>query len=150
MNIDGSAKKKICIAGGSRFSIFSPDGSRVLIEKGNDLFLSSMEGTLTNITSSAASEWKSDFFPNGSQIAAQSNKDGNFEVYIINADGSYAGRLTNNAAYDGFPSVSNDGSKIAFQSSRLGGYEIFIMKSDGGNQTYLTNESTHSNLEPSF
>jgi len=40
------------------------------------------------------------------KIAFESYRDGNFEIYVMNADGSKQIRLTNNPAYDGFPSWS--------------------------------------------
>ena len=41
-----------------------------------------------------------------SKIAFVSDRDGNFEIYIMNADGSGLVNLTNNPAYDGEPSFS--------------------------------------------
>ena len=73
------------------------------------------------------------------KIAFASNKDGNAEIYAINADGSHQTRLTNNSDEDGFPSWSPDGARIAFQSSRDGNWEIYVMSADGSNQTRLTN-----------
>ena len=50
----------------------------------------------------------------GGLIAFESERNGNREVYIMNPDGSKQTRLTNNSAYDGFPTWSVDGRKIAF------------------------------------
>lgn len=65
------------------------------------------------------------------KVAYHSNRDGNFEIYSIHADGSNETRLTNNKAYDGFPSWSPDGSKILFQSDRAGQPAIFVMNANG-------------------
>ena len=44
---------------------------------------------------------------NGTKIAFVSNRDGNREIYVMNAvDGSDQTRLTNNPAFDGFPDWS--------------------------------------------
>ncbi|MFA6449498.1 MAG: flagellin [bacterium] len=67
------------------------------------------------------------------------NRDGNYEIYSMNTDGSNPVNLTNNAAWDLEPSFSPDGSKIAFRSNRNGNYEIYVMNSDGSNQVRLTN-----------
>ena len=72
------------------------------------------------------------------KIAFISNRDGNDEIYVMNADGSNQTRLTNNPAMIR-PSFSPDGSKIAFVSNRDGNYEIYVMNADGSNQTRLTN-----------
>jgi hypothetical protein len=40
------------------------------------------------------------------KIAFHSNRDGNAEIYVMNADGSEQTNLTNNPAHDMFPSWS--------------------------------------------
>src|SRR4030042_3352581 len=54
--------------------------------------------------------------PPSGRFALQSDRDGGFEIYVINADGSALSRLTNNPAVDVFPARSPDGSQIAFTS----------------------------------
>ena len=73
------------------------------------------------------------------KIVFQSNRDGNFEVYIMNDDGSNQTNITNNPNNDGSPTFSPDGAKIAFISDRDGNTEICIMNVDGTNQMRLTN-----------
>jgi Tol biopolymer transport system component len=75
----------------------------------------------------------------GSKIAFSSDRDGNYEIYVMNPDGSGVRNLTNDLADDNSPSWSPDGSGIAFESNRDGDPEIYIMDSDGGNQKNLTN-----------
>ena len=72
-------------------------------------------------------------------IAFTSDRDGNAEIYVMNADGSNQINITNNSAYDSVPCFSPDGTKIAFVSLRDGNAEIYIMNADGSNQTRLTN-----------
>jgi Tol biopolymer transport system component len=74
-----------------------------------------------------------------SKIAFSSNRDGNFEIYVMNADGSDQTRLTDHPAWDVSPSWSPDGSRIAFSSMRDGNYEIYVMNADGSDLTRLTN-----------
>ncbi|GAI97950.1 unnamed protein product, partial [marine sediment metagenome] len=73
------------------------------------------------------------------KIAFTSDRDGNYEIYLLNIDGSEQVRLTNNPAGDGNSSFSPDGTKIAFTSDRDGNGEIYIMNVDGSEQTNLTN-----------
>ena len=58
---------------------------------------------LTNLTNTTAEEWAPAWSPDGSQIAFQTDRDGNWEIYMMNADGSGQVNLTNNAADDQYP-----------------------------------------------
>jgi Tol biopolymer transport system component len=75
------------------------------------------------------------------KIAFVSNRDGNNEIYVMDADGSNQTRLTNNPADDSSPAWSPDGARIVFTSNRDGNLEIYAMNADGSNQTRLTNNS---------
>ena len=79
--------------------------------------------------------------PNPEKIAFRSGRDGNYEIYVMNADGSNPTRLTNKTASDAEPSFSRDGSKIVFYSDRDGNNEIYVMNADGSNPTRLTNNA---------
>jgi WD40-like Beta Propeller Repeat/Domain of unknown function (DUF4214) len=84
------------------------------------------------------------------KIAFTSTRDGNSEIYTMEADGSNQTRLTNNLGNDVSPKWSPNSTKIAFASSRddtsvgctSGGsckYEIYVMNADGTNQTRTNN-----------
>jgi TolB protein len=75
----------------------------------------------------------------GSRVAFMSARDGNWEVYTVNMDGSGLKRLTNNGARDGLPSWSPDGKSIAFVSDRDGAWAIWAMDASGSNQRKLFN-----------
>lgn len=77
--------------------------------------------------------------PDGTKILFDTLRDGNWQIYSMNPDGSNLTRLSNNAFNDGVPSVSPDGSRIAFQSTRAGNEEICIMNSDGSDVKNLSN-----------
>ena len=75
-------------------------------------------------------------------IAFYTDRDGNYEIYLTNTDGTGQTNLTNNAASDQIPAWSPDGSKIAFESTRDGSTsEIYVMNADGSGPTRLTNNS---------
>ncbi|GAF79788.1 unnamed protein product [marine sediment metagenome] len=76
--------------------------------------------------------------PDGKKIAFASDRDGNFEIYIMDADGKNQTRLTNNNVLDNFPSWSPDSTKLAFYSNRTINYQIYIMDADGKNEKCLT------------
>ncbi len=83
--------------------------------------------------------------PDGSKIVFQSSRDGNFEIYIMDASGENQKRLTTNAQSDIFPVFSPDGSKIAFSSNQAVWFDspafnqIYTMNIDGSNIQNLTN-----------
>ena len=87
--------------------------------------------------------------PNPEKIAFTSNRDGNNEIYVMNADGTNQTRLTDNPAFDTDSSFSGNGSRIAFRSTRDGNSEIYVMDADGSNQINLTNNPGNDN-QPSF
>jgi TolB protein len=75
--------------------------------------------------------------PDGDRMAFMSRRDGNWEIYIINADGSGLQRLTENPAQDGLPTWSPDGRAIAFVSSRGGSWSVWAMSPTGRQQQEL-------------
>ncbi len=75
------------------------------------------------------------------RIAFSSGPNGNFEIFIMNQDGSGITQITNDPANDTNPVWSNDGKKIAFVSDRDGTQKIYVMGADGSNQVRLTSGS---------
>src|SRR5215204_5639284 len=63
----------------------------------------------------------------------------NYQIYVMNADGSEQTNISNNTAVDIHPDWSPDGTKIAFASDRAGSYQVYVMNADGSEQTRLTN-----------
>lgn len=80
------------------------------------------------------------------KIAFSSTRDGNLDIFIVNADGSSARNLTQHDAIDDQPFLSPDGSQIAFISNRDQNFEIYLMNSDGSNQRNLTNHGANDFL----
>lgn len=58
------------------------------------------------------------FSPNDNRIAFQSDRDGNWEIYLMDADGAQAVRLTNHEAQDEMPVFGSANNIIAFTSTR--------------------------------
>ena len=51
----------------------------------------------TRLTNNAANDVHPSFSGDGSKIVFDSDRDGNYEIYVMNADGSNQTRLTNNS-----------------------------------------------------
>jgi len=84
------------------------------------------------------------------KIAFDSIRDGDWEIFVMNSDGSGPTQLTFiHTAVDAEPAWSPDGSKIAFMSDRDGEWEIFVMNSDGSGQTQLT-FNTVDDMDPDW
>ena len=58
-------------------------------------------------------------------------RDGDAEIYLMNADGSDQQNLTLSSSYDSGPAWSPDGTQIAFRSDRTGVFQIYLMAPDG-------------------
>lgn len=71
--------------------------------------------------------------PDGTRIAFAGRTTNNWDVYLINADGSGLKRLTNSTARDFNPSWSEDNRSVFFQSNRNGGLQTFALDARGGN-----------------
>ncbi len=73
-------------------------------------------------------------------IALESNREGNPEIYSINAADGASSRLTLAPGTDTQPDWSPDGSRVAFTTNRDGNNEIYAMNADGTGQVNLTND----------
>lgn len=59
-----------------------------------------------------------EYSPDGRHIVFQSNRSGNWQLWLMNADGSGLRQLTTSRANDRQPSWSPDGARIVFSSDR--------------------------------
>jgi TolB protein len=88
--------------------------------------------------------------PNGDQIAFESEADGNWDIWLIDAAGSTPTIVTVDPSSDRRPTWSPDGSHIAFDSDRSGGLDIWCVMPAGGGAERITSSSACANPTWSF
>ena len=94
-----------------------------------------------------------DFSPDGRRLVFRSMRDGNPEIYVMNADGTGVQRLTHHEATDTMPAFSPTGDRVAFTSLRDGNFELYTIAFDAdgrpGAPERLTRSPGHD-MHPRF
>ena len=137
MNADGSGKQRLTSDPGWESGVaWSPDGQKIAFARGGGLRDLRHERRRERPAEAdkrgrgAELAWS----PVGNKIAFVSRRDGNAEIYLMNADGSGLRNLTRNTVGDRNPVWSPDGRRIAFESN----WQINVMNADGSGQRRLT------------
>ena len=154
MNADGSDQRRLTTFADSMGVLqpsWSPNGRQIAFagRVRSGIYVMNVDGSgLVRIADRGASPaWS----PDGKQIAFNSQRDGNPEIYVMDADGRNVVRLTFNDAADQRPAWSPAGRKIAFHSDRNGDQDIYVMNADGSNAVRLTStpgEDAHPTWSP--
>lgn len=130
---------------------WSPDGSRIVFDSNRsgsfDVWTMRADGgDLTDLTpDSPAFDAMATWSPDGRRIAFTSDRGvgADFNVEVMDADGSNVRRLTRGVRDDEQPSWSPDGSQIVFLSNRDGDLDVFVIDAQrGGARTKIT----HTNV----
>src|SRR5439155_21911754 len=124
---------------------WSPDGNSLVVRTfdGTNYALAIMNADATGLHAVIANmglvdepDWQpvpSPKPPFNGKVVFSTQRDGNWEVYGVNPDGTALTNLTNNPATDWWPVSSPDGSKIAFGSLRGSTPSLYVMNADGTN-----------------
>lgn len=134
-----------------------PQGGKIVFvdpsqSQGNfEIYAMNQDGSgIVRLTFSPGRDENPAWSPDGTKIAFASLRntpvcDGtpsspcNWEIYVMNADGSGVTRLTDHPAVDQSPAWSPDGSKIAFTSARAGvPIGVYVMNADGSDVRRIT------------
>src|SRR5881397_1585181 len=95
---------------------------------------------LRKVTEDTTAATEPAFSPDGSRLAFVSTRDGQPEIYIMDADGTDAARLTNSPAADGGPAFTADGQSVVFHSNRTGHRQVFVQPITSSDAIQLTQE----------
>lgn len=118
---------------------FSPDGFKILYTSYATGFPQAMVldvNTLSSRALSAAQQgtmsFSPRFSPDGRWIVYSLEKNGNTDIYQMDAASGAQRPLTNAPSIETSPSYSPDGSQIVFESDRSGTPQLYIMGANGG------------------
>jgi hypothetical protein len=127
---------------------WSPDGQSIAFFRGavGNFQIWTMSATganqtqLTQLGGAGTDNRTPAWSPDGSKIAFCHLTSGttNYDIAVMNADGTGMTVLTTDPGDDCNPTYSPDGSKIYFDSDRNGSAHLFVMNADGSNQTDLS------------
>ncbi|MEQ8434723.1 MAG: S41 family peptidase [Oceanicaulis sp.] len=97
----------------------SPDGSQILFSAWGDVWrVPAQGGTATPVTVDDSWDGHAVWSRDGSKIAFASDRFGDLDVFVMNADGSGLTRLTHHSADDRPSDFSPDGARVLFSSAR--------------------------------
>lgn len=124
MNADGTCQTNVTKSGEGDWSpAWSPDGKRIAFARFfdsnpfTDIAVMNADGSGLQRLTTYGGEYPV-WSPDGTRIAFGSARDGNHEIYVMNADGTNQTRLTDDPAYDMSPGWSPDGKHIVFDTQR--------------------------------
>lgn len=90
------------------------------------------------------------YSPDGTRVLYATDHpthEGNFEIYVADADGGNVTRLTDSPAMDATPTWTPDGRQIVYTTDAGGLFQIWIMNADGSNPRQLT-QGRAANIQP--
>ncbi len=143
---------------------FSHDGKKMLFvsdrtdlkkvaltDRHSDIFIMDGNGDFQRaLTNTPYDEGGACFSPDDQRIYFHANKNGQYDIFVMKADGSQVMTVVDDPEGDDVnPYVSPDGEHLVFFSNRDGDYEIYMCRTDGTEQERLT-FSPGKDLNPVF
>lgn len=102
-----------------------------------------VDGTnVVRLTNNPAHDQGPSWSPDGRRIAFGSNREGNFDIFVMNADGSNVQAVTTAKSYERVPNWHPFEDKIAYSCDRGGDRDICVMDLETRVETNLTNDSS--------
>mgnify|MGYP000856612825 CR=1 FL=1 len=130
------------------------DGKQIAISHGTKedrksrIYTLPFEGGTPRLITPMAPSHLHGWSPDNKYLAYCADRKGNYDIYIIPAEGGEEIRLTEAEGLDDGPEYSPDGKYIWFNSVRTGLMQIWRMKADGSEQTQMTFDETRNSWFP--
>ncbi|NMC78284.1 MAG: hypothetical protein GYA59_02890, partial [Chloroflexi bacterium] len=134
MGADGRNVRPLTVENGSDWPSWSPDGSQIAYAAGGDIFVINADGSgsSTNLTNSEEKDIRPDWSPDSRQIVWLSGSEGNWNIFVMNADGSNVRQLTEDGKVsDAVWTV--DGQIFTYWDHPEAGCFNCVMNADGSN-----------------
>ena len=134
--------------------VISADGKSIAISHGTKedrqsrIYTFPFEGGIPRLITPMAPSYLHGWSPDGKELAYCASRNGNFDVYVIPAEGGEEKRLTTAEGLDDGPEYSPCGQYIWFNSVRSGLMQVWRMKADGSEQTQMTFDETRNSWFP--
>ena len=103
---------------------------------------------LYDLTETDADNINAMFGPDNQSVIFQSNRNGNWDIYIIDAETGSERQLTTSAFDDVNPYWSPDKDWIVFQSNRTGTWNIYLLNVSTGTE-YTVTDAPYDVIFPS-
>lgn len=133
-----------------RYAAWSPNGKKLAFTSkrsgSEDIWVIDVQNVLqgtgnpnpVNLTQSPSRDRYPMWSPDGKKLTFNTDRDGNFEIYTMNADGSNPRNVSNSPSTEGLADWSPDGKSLVFYSDRPGNKDVFRMPLATGQWTNLT------------
>jgi TolB protein len=116
----------------------------------DNVYAANTDGSNAQQLTTSSADLSPKWSPDGTKIVFTSVRDGDYDVYVMNADGSGQADLTNTTDFEYQPDWSPDGTKIIFATSRDGDSEIYTMNVDGSNPVNISNSPASDEFVPTW
>jgi TolB protein len=146
-NANGTGQVTRVSAGEDTQPAWSPDSTRLAFVNGGDVHVIGVPfgGPDTNITNTAVQEDAPAWSPDGTKIAYQRLNGFNWDLWVMNADGSGQTPLQTTSLNEERPNWSPDGTKLVFDAqaggSSVNPSDLYSINPDGTGLTNLTNST---------
>ncbi len=132
---DGTSRpEKLALDGSYRCNndkSLSPDGKKLAFSadhppaRGSQVFVANADGSAPRLLTPNTPSYFHGWSPDGRWLAFVAERNGNFDIYRVSANGGGEERLTSSPGFDDGPDYSPDGKWIYINTDRSGGWDIW-------------------------